>query len=111
MRWIKRQLGPVGITVDTAEALTEHEKQGHVLLIGYFAALDDSNTAYKKFKEAAVDVDMPVLQTTSADVAKAAGGLSVDSLVLIKNPEVRRGHERAVTPLCALCTLRAASAL
>lgn len=87
-RWVKKMTGPVGVTINTVDALTEAEKADEAVLIGYFKELSESDAAFAKYVEAAIDVDMPILQTTSAEVAKAAGDLAVDTIALILNAEV-----------------------
>jgi hypothetical protein len=95
LRWIKKQLGPVAETLTKAKELTAAEGESEALLVAYFDTLDKSDAAYAKFEAAAVDVDMPVYQTSDADVAKAAG-VAKGGIVLIKSLEVRPALARTL---------------
>lgn len=69
------------------EQLKEYEDgkggKGGVLVIGYFKEFDKSDKTYGHFVDAALGVDGTVLQTSSADVAKAAGDMPLGSVSLI----------------------------
>lgn len=88
IRWIKKNTGPPAETIDSAAALKEAEGKAEAVVLGYFTSFDKDNKAYATFVAAATEVDAPFLQTTKADVAKAAGKVEQGSVVLIKNIKV-----------------------
>jgi hypothetical protein len=89
VRWVAKQLGPVADSIDTPKALKEYESTHNVVVIGYFKEFSDSDEAYATFKKAAMAVDVATAQTTSKEVAKAAGNLAVGSFAMIKSHAVR----------------------
>jgi hypothetical protein len=88
-RWVKKSTGPVAETVDSAAALKEAEGKADTVVLGYFKSFDKDDSAYTTFVSAAADIDATILQTTKADVAKAAGNLEQGSVALIKNIKVQ----------------------
>lgn len=81
--WIKKKTGPFAVTVDSADALKPLEADNEVLVVAYFKTFEGA--AYDNFKSIAMKTeDVTFAQTTSADVAKAAG-LSAEGVAVVKN--------------------------
>ncbi|KAG2446641.1 hypothetical protein HYH02_008213 [Chlamydomonas schloesseri] len=82
--WVKKKTGPPAVTVDDAEKLKALEAEAEVVVVGYFKALEGE--VYNTFKSyAAKTEDVQFAQTTSADVAKAAGLDAHDTVAVVKN--------------------------
>ncbi|KXZ47594.1 hypothetical protein GPECTOR_34g753 [Gonium pectorale] len=95
VNWVKKKTGPAAVTLEDVDALTALETENGVVVVGYFSAFEGD--AYSTFKSyAAKTEDVAFAQTTSADVAKAAGLEAVDTVAAVKNFE---GEAREVATL------------
>jgi len=94
VRWVKKKSGPPAETVDDVDKLKSLEKDNDVFVLGYFSAFEGKD--FDAFLDAArVGEDVQYTQTTSKEVATAAGiaGDKTPAIVMVKNFE---GYEREV---------------
>lgn len=93
-KWVKKRTGPAAIKLEDTDGLAAVEKEADVVALGYFKELKGAEyDAFQKVAQGAEDVTF--VETTIADVAKAAG-LSAPGFVVVTNFE---GEERATAPL------------
>ncbi|KAG1668907.1 hypothetical protein FOA52_016076 [Chlamydomonas sp. UWO 241] len=98
--WIKKKIGPVAATVESAETLTALEADNEVLVLAYYKALEGD--AYSAFAAVAAKTeDVGFAQTTDAAVA-AAAGLTSEGVVVIKT---FKGEERETAVAAAAASL------
>ncbi|EFJ41881.1 protein disulfide isomerase 1 [Volvox carteri f. nagariensis] len=84
VNWIKKKTGPSAVTVDDVDKLQELEADNEVLAVGYFSAFEGE--AFEAFISYAKKTEsVSFAQTTSAEVAKAAGLEAPGTLAVVKN--------------------------
>ena len=94
VRWVQKKTGPPAQTLKTVDELKEVEKSNEVFVVGFFAAFEGEK--FEGFLDAArVGEDVTYVQTTSKEVAEAAGitGSETPAVVIVKNFE---GYDREV---------------
>jgi protein disulfide-isomerase A1 len=83
VRWVKKKTGPPAATLEAKADLDKAEKEGEVVVVGYFK--DFKGADYEAFtKVAQLSEDATFLQTKDAAIGKAAG-LSAAGIAVVTN--------------------------
>ncbi|GFR44575.1 hypothetical protein Agub_g5850 [Astrephomene gubernaculifera] len=84
VNWVKKKTGPPAVSVEDADKLKSLEADNEVLVLGYFSELKGAD--YETFKSfASKTEDVAFAETTSAEVAQAAGLEAAGTVAVIKN--------------------------